>query len=72
MSGQFAPLSNGVPPLPHHPPPQHAQTKPEGAWCRCGKPRESCVSTETRKFWQPIIAETATPDRTPNLHLSSQ
>ena len=59
MSGQIAPLIGELRPPEPHPPSRHPGTTPEthgragpdSPWCRCGRPREACVSDEVRTIW---------------------
>ena len=63
MSGQID-LSNGLNPLAHHPLSRpsasrtgprrdmvHGRAGPDSPWCRCGRPREACVSDTVRELW---------------------
>ena len=63
MSGQIAPLLDGLrPPAPHPPSPHpltgpdiHGRAGPDSPWCRCGRPREACVSDEVRTLWTRLL-----------------
>ena len=32
--------------------PLHGQAGPDSPWCRCGHPRETCVSDAVRHLWR--------------------
>jgi len=61
MSGRIAPLLDGWRPSAPHTPPRlpraapetHGRAGPDSPWCRCGRPREACVSDEVRILWTP-------------------
>ena len=59
MSGQNVSLVEGMSPSTIHTPPRpdavepqsHGRAGPDSPWCRCGRPREACVSDEVRNLW---------------------
>jgi len=63
MSGQIAPLLEGQRPSAPHIPPRlivstpdtHGRAEPDSGWCRCGRPREACVSDEVRTLWTHLL-----------------
>ena len=61
MSGQIAPSVDGLlPSVSHTPPPHpasdtHGRAGPDSPWCRCGRPREACVSDEVRILWATLL-----------------
>ncbi len=63
MSGQNAALLDGTNLPALHPlaergstaPQPHGRSGPDSPWCRCGRPREACVSDEVRNLWLHLL-----------------
>ena len=63
MSGQNATLLDAVNLPGSHPlasredaePQSHGRSGPDSPWCRCGRPREACVSDEVRNLWHHLL-----------------
>jgi hypothetical protein len=63
MYGQIAPLLDVPNPDAPHIPPRppvsaldgHGRAGEDSPWCRCGRPREACVSEEVRNLWSRLL-----------------
>ncbi len=63
MSGRITPVADGLLPsashrLPRGPVPvlnTHGRVSSDSPYCRCGRPREACVSDQVRMLWMHLL-----------------